>query len=137
MTITDRVRNEIPKILKRHKKGLTFNELFSELKNIFGDELVDSEGKDREGVLRGISTRLSIKPIKNVRKENIGNNVIFIYVDGVLGELELTTKSFLDEVKNKDLLKSSILDFDKDDRETYKEYESLITQLHDLVNKSK
>lgn len=137
MTITDRVRNEIPKILKRYKKGLTFNELFSELKNIFGDELVDSEGKDREGVLRGISTRLSIKPIKNVRKENIGNNVIFIYVDGVLGELELTTKSFLDEVKNKDLLKYSILDFDKDDRETYKEYESLITQLHDLVNKSK
>lgn len=135
MKITEKVRNEIPVILKKHKNGLTFNQLFTELKKVFGDELIDEKGKDREGVLRGIVNRLSSKPIKNVIKENNGINVIYIYVDGALGELELATKSFLDEIKNKELLKSSVLDFDKDDREIYKKYEDLITQLHDLVNR--
>lgn len=73
--------------------------------------MVDEDGKDREGVLRGIVNRLSTKPIQNVRKDSNGANVIYIYVEGVLGELQLTTKTFLDEIKNKELLKSSVLDF--------------------------
>lgn len=129
---TSRVRKEIPKILKEHPEGLTFNELFDELKTRIED-LVDDDGKDRVGVLQGIINKLKTIPVENMRVEKKGSTVYYFYVDGKLDELERVAKTFLDEVKNKSLLEYSILDFSKEDREHLKRYEELIIKLHELV----
>ncbi|THK12297.1 hypothetical protein, partial [Escherichia coli] len=82
VSITSKVRKEIPKILKKHKDGLTFNQLFDELKKIFGKELIDEDGKDRTGVLQGIINKLNTITIPNLRIEKRGSNVYYMYVDG-------------------------------------------------------
>ncbi|MCR8747259.1 hypothetical protein [Romboutsia lituseburensis] len=134
VTSTEKVRVEIPKVLKKHKQGLNFNDLFNELKKTLKDELVNKDtGEDRFGVLRGIMNKLDTKPVDNMVIEKRGSSIYYVYVDGQLSEIERATKVFLDELKNKDLLKMSLLDLNKNERQRFKEYEELIIKLHDLT----
>lgn len=132
VTITEDVRNEIPKILKRHRDGLNFNDLFDELKKVFKDRLVNENG-DRTGVLRGIVNKHETKPVKNMTIEKRSSGVYYVYVSGQLSELERVVKVFLDEVNSKELLKVTLFDLDKDERQRFKDYEDAITKLYDLT----
>ncbi|MEG0297547.1 MAG: hypothetical protein RR620_12585 [Clostridium sp.] len=130
ITITDKVRTEIPKILKLHKGGLTFNDLFKELKKII-PELVDN-GKDRSGVLRGVINKLESIPIESVIVERRMNNVFYVFVGSKIDELILASKSFVNEINSKDLLSLNQLSLNDDERTIYKEYEDLILKLNKL-----
>lgn len=136
MSITYKVRNAIPKILKKSKRRLSFNELFEKLKEEeFGAELVNDSGEDRTGILRGIINKLEAKPIPNLGIEKRGSNVYYVYISSELSQLELVVQNFLDEVKNQKLLTANILDFSIEERTQFLKYQDLISKLYDLSNK--
>lgn len=134
MTITERVRNAIPNILKEYG-SMNFNELFKELAKQFGDELYDGE-KERTGVLRGITQKIDSIPIENVVYEKSSNGMVYRYVDSPLEELIKASSDFITDINIKGLLAINILNLTKEQRELYQKYQDILIQLHQL-NESK
>lgn len=135
-TISSLVREEIPEILKKIKdvdKGLRFNELFEKLKEELPGKLVNENGEDRIGVLRGIVNKLDNIPIKNVRMEKRGKEVFFVYVSDNLTELSRTSKRFLNDISQRGLVSIDVLKLEKNEREFYQKFIQTIISLEETL----
>ncbi|MHA4246214.1 hypothetical protein [Bacillus cereus] len=135
-TISSLVREEIPKILKKIENvdtGLRFNELFEKLKEEFPGKLVNKNGEDRVGVLRGIVNKLDNIPMKNVRMEKRGKEVFFVYVSDNLAELSRASKGFLNDLSQRGLVAIDVLQLDNNEREFYQKFIQTIIDLEDIL----
>ena len=94
MNISQQIREEIPSILKKIDKEITFNQLFDELLKIERDginkSLKDEFGENRIGVLRGvINSHLDgTIIIKNLNTYKNGRNRYFKYDENMSKELK-------------------------------------------------
>lgn len=135
-TISSRVREEIPNILKSVEninRGLRFNELFKKLKKKFPNELVNENNEDRIGVLRGIVNKLEDIPIQGVRMEKRGNEIFFVFVSDELTELSRASEQFLSDLRQRKLTSIDVLSLQKTERDFYNEFIKIITDLNDVL----
>lgn len=137
-TISARVREEIPNILKNIEdtnKGLRFNELFKKLKKRFPNELVNENNEDRIGVLRGIVNKIEDIPIQGVRMEKRGNEVFFVFVSDELSELSRISRQFVCYLRQQKLTSIDVLSLQKNERDIYNEFINIISDLDDVLKK--
>ncbi|PEM13354.1 hypothetical protein COI51_21765 [Bacillus toyonensis] len=134
--ITTKVRNEIPNILRNISnvhEGLQFNELFNQLKGKFGEELVDENNKDRTGVLRGVVNKIDHIPIKNVRMEKRGTKTFYVYVMDELTELSRVSKQFINELNERGLTSTNVLNMKNQERNFYNKFIDTIANLNMVI----
>ncbi|MGE8207452.1 hypothetical protein ACQKP0_23485 [Heyndrickxia sp. NPDC080065] len=136
LNITTKVRNEIPNILKNISnvhEGLQFNELFNQLKGRFGEDLVDENNKDRTGVLRGVVNKMDHIPIKNVRMEKRGTKTFYVYVMDELTELSRVSKQFINELNERGLTSTNVLNMKNQERNFYNKFIDAIANLNMVI----
>lgn len=134
--ITTKVRNEIPNILRNISnvhEGLQFNELFNQLKGKFGEELVDENNKNRTGVLRGVVNKIDHIPIKNVRMEKRGTKTFYVYVMDELTELSRVSKQFINELNERGLTSTNVLNMKNQERNFYNKFIDTIANLNMVI----
>lgn len=145
MNISQQIREEIPSILKKIDKEITFNQLFDELLKIERDginkSLKDEFGENRIGVLRGvINSHLDgTIIIKNLNTYKNGRNRYFKYDENMSKELKelqekrkkykLYIQDFINKIECDALSNESLIRLNDSERKWYLE---MLEKVYDL-----
>ncbi|MCL6585019.1 MAG: hypothetical protein K6T72_00620 [Anoxybacillus sp.] len=130
---TRKVRTLIPAILKEERKGLKFEQLFLRLKEQI-PELVNEQGEDRIGVLRGIINKLPQHPVPNLSVEKRDDGVYYVYVEGDYHKLIASVKKFIHDLDEGRLIKNiDPLSLNKNERANYHALVECIAELKEMM----
>lgn len=130
MSTTAKVLEKMYNLLSKNESGLTSEELWEELMSDkeLSKELLDKNGKRRNGVVVGLTTRIKNCKVDNIRViKNSNNKLVYIASGNNLNFVGKLTNKFIVDVRKLEFM--DLKDLSAEDKKVLKDYEKAITNL--------
>ncbi|MBO0467052.1 hypothetical protein JZO73_05835 [Enterococcus plantarum] len=131
MSTTAKVLNKMQVLLTENESGLKTEELWIELlkDKELGKELIDTDGKRRNGIVVGLTTRIKNGKVENIKVvKNSKNQLVYIASANSLDFINKRTMEFINDVEKIGFGKPK--DYSEDDKKIVKKYEQVIKELY-------
>lgn len=130
MSTTAKVLEKMYNLLSKNESGLTSDELWEELMsdNELSKELIDKNGKRRNGVVVGLTTRIKSGKIENIRVlKGSDNKLVYISSSCNLEFVSKLTNKFISDIEKIEF--GGLKELSAGDKKVLKDYEKAITNL--------
>lgn len=131
MSTTAKVLEKMNMLLAKNESGLTSVKLWEELMSDKGlsKELLDKNGKRRNGVVVGLTTRIKNGKVENIRViKNNDNKLVYIACENNLGYVNKLTHKFIGDIKKLEF--GDLKELSAEDKKIVKEFEKSINSLN-------
>lgn len=132
-SITSKVRENIPVVLKKSGKAVSEKELLELLAQRI-PSLIKEDGELRKGVLRGILNKLNSIPVDNlhIQRSKDTNKILYSYIDGKKDKIKNRISSFCEELRNDNLLTADFLNDSQGTIQFIKDVTKIVKQLETI-----